>query len=57
MICAVQHPWAVRCNAKAALVFVVADIQLIALDEVLTPEDGVTKLAQLAMVRDECVDE
>lgn len=33
------------------------DIQLIALDEVLTPEDGVTKLAQLAMVREECVDE
>lgn len=25
MICAVQHPWAVRCNGKAALVFVVAD--------------------------------
>ena len=33
------------------------DIQLIALDDVLTPEDGVAELAQLAMVREECVDE
>lgn len=31
------------------------DIQLIALDEVLTPENGVVTLAQLAMVREECV--